>query len=50
MPFKFYPLGTDTSTVQLDQVQPIQIVVTTIIPGAASSSGIGWASFGNSNK
>ncbi|MBB6363063.1 MULTISPECIES: pilus assembly PilX family protein [Acinetobacter] len=45
IPFKFYPLGTDTSTVQLDQVQPIQIVVTTIIPGAASSSGIGWSSF-----
>ncbi len=45
VPFKFYPLGTDASTVQLDQVQPIQIVVTTIIPGAASSSGTGWSSF-----
>lgn len=45
VPFKFYPLGTDASTVQLDQVQPIQIIVTTIIPGAASSSGTGWSSF-----
>ena len=45
VPFKFYPLGTDASTVQLDQVQPVQIVVTTIIPGAASGSGAGWSSF-----
>ena len=45
VPFKFYPLGTDASTVQLDQVQPVQIIVTTIIPGAASGSGTGWASF-----
>lgn len=45
VPFKFYPLGTDTSTVQLDQVQPVQIVVTTIIPGAASGTGSGWSSF-----
>lgn len=45
VPFKFYPLGTDASTVQLDQVQPVQIIVTTIIPGAASGSGAGWASF-----
>lgn len=44
VPFKFYPLGTDASTVQLDQVQPIQIIVTTIIPGAASS-GISWSAF-----
>lgn len=45
VPFKFYPLGTDTTTVQLDQVQPIQIIVTTIIPGAASGNGTGWSSF-----
>lgn len=45
VPFKFYPLGTDTSTVQLDQVQPVQIIVTTIIPGAASGTGSGWSSF-----
>lgn len=45
VPFKFYPLGTDASTVQLDQVQPVQIIVTTIIPGAASGTGSGWASF-----
>ena len=45
VPFKFYPLGTDASTVQLDQVQPVQIIVTTIIPGAASGSGTGWSSF-----
>lgn len=45
VPFKFYPLGTDASTVQLDQVQPVQIIVTTIIPGAASGTGAGWASF-----
>ncbi len=45
VPFKFYPLGTDTSTVQLDQVQPVQIIVTTIIPGASSGTGKGWSSF-----
>lgn len=45
VPFKFYPLGTDTSTVQLDQVQPVQIIVTTIIPGASSGTGAGWSSF-----
>lgn len=45
VPFKFYPLGTDVTTVQLDQVQPVQVVVTTIIPGAASGSGSGWSSF-----
>lgn len=47
VPFKFYPLGTDTTTVQLDQVQPVQIIVTTIIPGAASGTGTGWSNFGS---
>ncbi|MBJ9948303.1 pilus assembly PilX family protein [Acinetobacter bereziniae] len=45
VPFKYFPTGTDTSTVQLDQVQPVQIIVTTIIPGAANGSGSGWSSF-----
>jgi hypothetical protein len=45
VPFKYYPQGTDLSTVQLDQVQPVQITVTTIIPGAASGAGAGWGSF-----
>lgn len=45
VPFKYYPLGTDAATVQLDQVQPVQIIVTTIIPGAASGTGAGWGTF-----
>lgn len=45
VPFKYYPLGTDMSTVQLDQVQPVQITVTTVIPGAATGVGAGWSSF-----
>jgi hypothetical protein len=45
VPFKYYPLGTDMSTVQLDQVQPVQITVTTVIPGAATGIGAGWSSF-----
>lgn len=43
VPFKFYPIGTDTATVQLDNVQPVRVVVTTIIPGAATG-GSSWAS------
>lgn len=37
-PFKFFPLGTDLNTVQMQEVQPVRIVVTSVIPGAASSS------------
>jgi hypothetical protein len=43
VPFKFYPVGTDTTTVQLDGVQPVRVVVTTIIPGAATGNGA-WSS------
>ncbi|MDG9860861.1 pilus assembly protein [Acinetobacter ursingii] len=39
VPFKFYPIGTDTNTVQLDGVQPVRVVVTTILPGAAVGGG-----------
>ncbi|MBP7912750.1 pilus assembly PilX family protein [Acinetobacter johnsonii] len=35
-PFKYYPLGTDPTTVQLEQVQPVRIVVTSVIPGAGT--------------
>lgn len=34
-PFKFYPVGTDNTTIQMDPPQPVQIIVTSIIPGAA---------------
>ncbi len=44
-PFKYFPTGTDTTTVQLDQVQPVQIIVTTILPGASSGSGSGWGDY-----
>ncbi|MDR9778863.1 hypothetical protein RJJ65_40670, partial [Rhizobium hidalgonense] len=37
-PFKFFPIGTDNSTVQLQEVQPVRIIVTSVIPGAAVSS------------
>lgn len=37
-PFKFFPKGTDNSTVQLQEVQPVRIIVTSVIPGAAVSS------------
>ncbi|XID74595.1 PilX N-terminal domain-containing pilus assembly protein [Alkanindiges sp. WGS2144] len=37
-PFKFFPLGTDLATVQLQEVQPVRIVVTSVIPGAAAST------------
>ncbi|WHP04879.1 pilus assembly protein [Acinetobacter corruptisaponis] len=43
VPFKFYPIGTDTTTVQLDDIQPIRVVVTTIIPGMATG-GSSWSS------
>ncbi|ENX40170.1 MULTISPECIES: pilus assembly PilX family protein [Acinetobacter] len=43
VPFKFYPIGTDTSTVQLDNIQPVRVVVTTIIPGMATG-GSSWSS------
>lgn len=36
-PFKFFPIGTDNSTVQLQEVQPVRIIVTSVIPGAAVS-------------
>ncbi len=45
VPFKFYPLGTDASTVQLDQVQPVQIIVTTIIPGGSECLRNGLGNF-----
>lgn len=45
VPFKYFPTGTDASTVQLDQVQPVQIIVTTIIPGASSGNGSGWGNY-----
>ncbi|WP_180083237.1 pilus assembly protein [Acinetobacter sp. YH12102] len=38
VPFKFFPLGTDTTTVQLDQVQPVRIIITSVLPGAATKS------------
>lgn len=37
-PFKFFPLGTDQSTVQLQDVQPVRITVTSVIPGAAAAT------------
>ncbi|MCU4579691.1 pilus assembly protein [Acinetobacter gyllenbergii] len=43
VPFKFFPTGTDTTTVQLDGVQPVRIVVTTIIPNATTGSN-SWSS------
>jgi len=43
VPFKFYPIGTDTSTVQLDEIQPVRVIVTTVIPGAATG-GSSWTS------
>lgn len=35
VPFKLYQVGTDSSTVQLQEVQPVKVIVTSIIPGAA---------------
>lgn len=43
VPFKFYPIGTDTSTVQLDNIQPVRVVVTTVIPSMVSG-GNAWSS------
>lgn len=38
VPFKFYPIGVDTTTVQLDQVQPVRIIITSVLPGAATQA------------
>ena len=43
VPSKFYPIGTDTSTVQLDNIQPVRVVVTTVIPSMVSG-GNAWSS------
>jgi len=39
-PFKFFPIGTDNTTVQLQEVQPVRIIVTSVIPGAAVSTNL----------